>query len=260
MFVSGRSQSIPRPQVLLALDRGDLGWLRRHASELAPIGLADALQICLIVRDRTGGGIKSIRLTAEGKTFATYEAACDYTYARPCPTNTGPQTLSLPTTQLTDGTHTITLTATDAAGIQASSSEQITVANEPPPAPTDLTASSSVGSDSYQVTWLDPPDPVTPVQSATYEVCHDNEEPLNCGPPTSTGARGPATVVLPESGTWTIIVWLTNAAGESNPANAARLTIPIAACCSTTGQHSEPRRSRPRLLHHCRSTPLLRPP
>jgi hypothetical protein len=52
MFVPGRSQSIPRPQVLLALDRGDLAWLRRHAAELAPIGLADALQICLIVRDR----------------------------------------------------------------------------------------------------------------------------------------------------------------------------------------------------------------
>ena len=52
MFVSGRARSIPRPQVLLALDRGDLEWLRRHAAELAPIGLADALRICLIVRDR----------------------------------------------------------------------------------------------------------------------------------------------------------------------------------------------------------------
>ena len=52
MFVSGRARSIPRPQVLLALDRGDLEWLRRHAAELAPISLADALRICLIVRDR----------------------------------------------------------------------------------------------------------------------------------------------------------------------------------------------------------------
>jgi hypothetical protein len=38
--------------VLLALDRGDLEWIRRHAAELAPIGLSDALRICLIVRDR----------------------------------------------------------------------------------------------------------------------------------------------------------------------------------------------------------------
>jgi hypothetical protein len=38
--------------VLLALDRGDLDWIRQHAAALAPIGLSDALRICLIVRDR----------------------------------------------------------------------------------------------------------------------------------------------------------------------------------------------------------------
>jgi hypothetical protein len=81
----------------------------------------------------TGGGIRSITLSADGKPIETYEAACDYTYAKPCPTSTGTQTLTLPTTQLTDGTHTIALTATDAAGVQTSTSEQITIANEPPP-------------------------------------------------------------------------------------------------------------------------------
>jgi hypothetical protein len=82
-----------------------------------------------------GGGIKSVQLTVEGKTIETYAAACDYTYVKPCPESTGPQTLSLPTSELADGTHTITLTTTDAAGVEASTSEQITVANEPPPAP-----------------------------------------------------------------------------------------------------------------------------
>jgi hypothetical protein len=38
--------------VLIALDRGDLDWLRKHAAQLAPISLTDALRICLIVRDR----------------------------------------------------------------------------------------------------------------------------------------------------------------------------------------------------------------
>jgi hypothetical protein len=186
-----------------------------------------------------GGGIKSIQLTAEGKTIETYEAACDYTYTKPCPTSTGPQTLSLPTSELADGTQTVTLTTTDAAGAEASTSEQITVANDPPPAPTDLTASSSFGSDSYQVSWIDPQGQAAPVKSATYEVCHNNEEPANCSSPTTTGPVGPITVVLPESGTWTIIVWLTNTAGESNPANSARLTIPIAPCCSTPETYSE---------------------
>lgn len=43
---------IPRPRVLTALEQGDLEWLRKHASQLAPIRLTDALRICLIVRDR----------------------------------------------------------------------------------------------------------------------------------------------------------------------------------------------------------------
>jgi Bacterial Ig domain len=186
-----------------------------------------------------GGGVQSIQLAADGKAIETYTASCDYSYPKPCPASTGPQTLSLPTSELTDGTHTITLTATDAAGVQASRSEQITVANEPPPAPADLTASSAFGSATYEVRWIDPQGQVAPVTSATYEVCHNNEAPANCSTPVTTGPEGPVTVVLPEAGTWTIVVWLTNAAGDSSPANAARLTIPIATCCSTPETHSE---------------------
>ena len=43
---------IPRPRLLTALEQGDLEWLRRHATQIAPIRLPDALRICLIVRDR----------------------------------------------------------------------------------------------------------------------------------------------------------------------------------------------------------------
>jgi hypothetical protein len=193
----------------------------------------------------TGGGIKSITLSADGKTIETYEAVCDYTYTKPCPTSTGTQTVALPTTQLGDGTHTITLTATDAAGVETNTSEQITIANEPPPAPTDLTASSSFGNDSYQVSWIDPPGQVAPIDSATYEVCHDNEEPANCTTPTSAGPEGPLTIDLPDPGTWTVIVWLTNAAGNTNRANAARLTIPLTGCCSTPELHTEAKASPP---------------
>jgi hypothetical protein len=36
----------------MALDRGDLEWLRENAQRLAPLRLTDALRICLIVRDQ----------------------------------------------------------------------------------------------------------------------------------------------------------------------------------------------------------------
>lgn len=77
-----------------------------------------------------GGGVQSIVLAADGQPVETYNAPCNFTFAQPCPLSTGAQTLTLPTTSLTDGPHTLTLVATDAAGNQSTvASEQITVEN-----------------------------------------------------------------------------------------------------------------------------------
>jgi hypothetical protein len=187
-----------------------------------------------------GGGIQSIQLSADGKPIETYTAPCDYTYLKPCPASTGRQTLSLPTTELTDGTHTVTLTTTDATGVQASTSQQIIVANEPPPPAIQVIAASSTGSDSYEVTWIDPRGQAIPITSATYEVCHPNDEPANCTAPATAGPEGPVTLVLPENGVWNFVVWLTNAAGNSSPNNARRLAIVVGPCCSTPAKQSEP--------------------
>lgn len=97
--------------------------------------------------DDVGGGVQSIVLAADGQPVETYNASCNFTYPQPCPSSTGTQTLTLPTTQLSDGTHTLTLVATDAAGNKSTvASEQITVDNNPPPAPvkagTSTTAST----------------------------------------------------------------------------------------------------------------------
>jgi hypothetical protein len=81
-----------------------------------------------------GGGVQSIVLAADGQPVETYSASCDFTFAQPCPLSTGPQILTLPTTQLSDGPHTLTLVAIDAAGNRSpADSEQITVENNPPP-------------------------------------------------------------------------------------------------------------------------------
>jgi hypothetical protein len=78
-----------------------------------------------------GGGVQSIVLAADGQPVETYNAPCNFTLVQPCPLSTGAQTLTLPTTSLTDGPHTLTLVATDAAGNQSTvASEQITVKND----------------------------------------------------------------------------------------------------------------------------------
>jgi hypothetical protein len=92
-----------------------------------------------------GGGVQSIVLSADGQPAETYSAPCNFTFAQPCPSSTGAQTLTLPTTELSDGTHTLTLVATDAAGNQSPvASEQITVDNKAPPPPVGLSATATV--------------------------------------------------------------------------------------------------------------------
>lgn len=174
-----------------------------------------------------GGGVRSIILSSGGAPVTTYEAACDYTYPQPCPSSTGPQTLTLPTGSLGDGTHTLTLVAVDAAGNRSTvASEQIIVDNTPPGPPVDLTASATeAGGSTFSVTWSDPSGQVAPISSATYQLCPAGSGP--CESPTSAPATGPVNVTVPGTGSWTLAVWLTDAAGHSSPANYAETTLTV---------------------------------
>ncbi|HEV3072152.1 MAG TPA: Ig-like domain-containing protein [Solirubrobacteraceae bacterium] len=175
-----------------------------------------------------GGGVQSITLSADGHPVATYSAPCNFTFPQPCPLSTGAQTLTLATSNLTDGTHTLTLAATDAAGNQSTvATEQIAIDNNPPPPPTGLAASpTQAGSAAFTVTWIEPGGQVAPITEATYQVCPASG-PSSCGPATLAPAGGPATVMVPGPGSWNIAVWLTNAAGNGTAANAAHTIVNV---------------------------------
>ncbi len=192
-----------------------------------------------------GGGVQSIVLAADSHPVETYSAPCNFTSVQPCPLSTGQQTLTLPTTALSDGTHTLTLTATDAAGNRSQiATKQITVANNPPPPPTNLTATSTqTGSSTFNVTWTNPAD-ITPITEATYQVCPTSGSGT-CTEPLPAPAGGPASVTVPGPGVWTLAVWLHDAAGNSSPANAAHVTLTVnpeevhggsGGCSSSTGK------------------------
>jgi hypothetical protein len=174
-----------------------------------------------------GGGLASIALFADGRTVATYQAPCNFTFAQPCPLSTGTQTLTLPTTQLSDGTHTLTLTTVDAAGNQSTvASREIVVDNNPPPPPASLSAIATHGGGStFTVTWSDPPSQIAPITGAFYQVCPASG---SCSAPAPAPPAGPATVTVPGPGSWSIAVWLTNAAGNGSPANASRTSVVVA--------------------------------
>lgn len=167
----------------------------------------------------TGGGVQSITLAADGQPAKAYEAPCDFTLPQPCPSSTGTQTLALPTTELADGTHTLTIVATDTAGNQSTiASKQITVDNNPPPPPIGLTATATqAGSATFTATWTDPPTgQAAPITAATYQVCPTTGSG-SCSAPTAAPPAGPAKVTVPGPGSWNLAVWLTNAAATAAP-------------------------------------------
>jgi hypothetical protein len=175
-----------------------------------------------------GGGVQSIVLSADGRPVETYTAPCNFTFAQPCPSSTGTQTLALPTTGLSDGAHTVTLVATDAAGNQSTvASEQITVDNSAPPPPVGLSATATqAGGSTFTATWSDPAGQVAPITGAFYQVCPASGSG-SCGAPAPAPAAGPATVTVPGPGSWSIAVWLTNAAGNASPAAAAHTSVAV---------------------------------
>ena len=176
--------------------------------------------------DDVGGGVASIVLSADGRPVETYTAPCNFTFAQPCPSSTGTQTLTLPTTQLSDGTHTLTLVATDAAGNQSTvASHEITVENSAPPPPVGLSATATqAGGSTFTATWSDPTGQLAPITGAFYQVCPASGSGP-CSAPASAPATGPATVTVPGPGSWSIAVWLTNAAGNASSANAAHTNV-----------------------------------
>jgi hypothetical protein len=178
----------------------------------------------------SGGGVQAITLAIDGHTATSYQASCDYTRPQPCPSSSGPQTLALDTTAVTDGTHTLTVVATDAAGNQSSvASEQITVDNTAPTAPSALTATAvAAGSATFDIAWTNPTGETAPISGAAYEMCPAGSA-TGCSQPAPADGTAATRVTVPGPGTWIISVWLTDAAGNTNPANAAQITVNLPA-------------------------------
>ncbi len=175
-------------------------------------------QVSLQASDLTG--ITRATISVDGHVLASQQGVCDYSQPLPC------QPLSaafqVDTTQLTDGAHTVALEAYDAAGNEGRLTEQIVVANQPPPPPVGLKAVAQPDG-SFIVSWSDPPD-VAPIVGSTYELCPPSG--VGCASPTPTGRDSPLSLPASAAGQ-TVKVWLSDAAGNSNPANAASLPLSV---------------------------------
>jgi hypothetical protein len=183
-------------------------------------------------------GIKRVSLIVDGAPSQTQDLGCDYTEVAPCATPSD-ETLSLDTTTLADGGHTIAIATEDAAGNVAQVDHTITTDNSAPGPPTYVVAQGTdwQPSRTFNVTTSALPGQVAPISVVYFALCDAGGS--NCGPVQSIAA-GSNTVTLPPltvpaDGDWRLKVWMQDAAGNANPAFGALIPLRVHSSSGTPG-------------------------
>jgi hypothetical protein len=170
-------------------------------------------------------GISQVAIDGPGGQIALDPQSCDYSQTQPCP-ELPSGSLAVNTSQLHDGTQTVTLLVTNAAGNTATiQSPPLTVDNNGPPAPANLTATPvGAGSDVIDLSWSNPANPPEPVSGAFAQLCQ-----ASCGTAQPLNGSGGAQLTAPGPGTYTIRLWLVDQAGKGSAANAATTSVTVPA-------------------------------
>jgi hypothetical protein len=168
-----------------------------------------------------GAGIHEAVVLVDGQAVVRSTNNCDFTYAAPCGQASIEQ--SLVTAAFgADGPHTLTLSATDAAGNPSSVSKTIYIDNSPPDPPQNLTVLGGDGwrpSNDFTVTWTSTPPTVgAHVAGAEWDLC---PVPTTSGPCTHGSANGAdltslTHLTLPAPGAYALKLWLRDSAGNQD--------------------------------------------
>ena len=171
-------------------------------------------------------GIKLDRLLVDGSVREQRPRACQWGARIPCPN--GASTLSLDTTLLSDGPHTLTVQTVDAADNASSQSTPILLDNTPPAAPEGLVLAGGAGwrsTNRFPAAWRNVVQDHGPITAARYELCpgaNGSMEAAGCvtGERPGTDISEIADLAAPAPGAWRARLWLVDAAGNADPRTA----------------------------------------
>ena len=151
---------------------------------------------------------------------------CAWGQLVPCPN--GNVSLDVPTTNLSDGAHTLAGQVFDASG-NASTSDAVTfyVDNTAPTAPLDVHLEGAPGwraTNAFDLQWKNPPQAQAPIAGAAYRLCPSVEPTADAKTKSAAqqrcvvGTRSAQNITeikdlkVPEAGSWDAQVWLIDAA------------------------------------------------
>ncbi len=187
-------------------------WSGGYVSGLAPLALSAS--------DYSGIASVEVRSTI-GVVLARAPQPCDYYSAVPCPNLSG-ATIELNTSAAPDGSQSLILTVTDAAGnLTSIISPPVTIDNDGPAAPTALAA--TLAGKEVILSWTDPTAPPAPIASATATFCS-----TACLPSSTVSVTGPVRIPAPSTpGAYTVRLSLTDAAGKTSAPATTTFTVPV---------------------------------
>ncbi|MEA2510582.1 MAG: hypothetical protein QOJ59_69, partial [Thermomicrobiales bacterium] len=167
-------------------------------------------------------GVRVVSPIFAGVSYADVSRPCNYAQRVPCPNGNG--TAAINTTSLGEGSQSMTIRATDAAGnVQDTSPVAVRVDNTPPGAVAVAIEGGDVwrNQNDFDAAWMNPDEgDRAPIAGIHYRVCPTS------GGTCVTGRRegettGLTDLVVPAPGEWQLRLWREDAAGNAEASNAS---------------------------------------
>jgi hypothetical protein len=189
---------------------------------LAPGWHRGSEQVDLDATDASG--VKVLTLSAGPITLFERRQSCDYSRMQPCP-SAAHESVTVDTSKLSDGTHTLKVTATDAADQPGTSDETLRVDRHAPGQPMNLRAERNPDG-TLAFSWTNPDQgAAAPIVGAHFAICaRTGQACVTGGSVTGPSIEKLASVEVPGE-EHLVKIWLRDEAGNVDEANAASLTV-----------------------------------
>ncbi len=174
----------------------------------------------VVVTARDNAGVHDIR-TSVGPQSQSKSYPCTFAQARPCSDQI--TQLSVPIADLPDGRHSLTVSATDAAGNASAAVRAVYVDNTAPDpvAPQVIGGGAWRRTNQFGIAWTSPVDRASPTVRARWKLCTADGTCSSRGQRDGTNIRELPSVKVPAPGEYQLHVWLQDAAGNAREESAA---------------------------------------